>query len=66
MSTNITPQQAHEILNEYISLDSDLDNEFINALRVADKALSEDRLLPEKCIDCIFRCTCGGKRANNH
>ena len=39
MLNNTTPQQAHEILNEYISLDSDLDNEFINALRVADKAL---------------------------
>ena len=39
MSNNMTSQQAHKILNEYISLDSDLDNEFINALRVADKAL---------------------------
>lgn len=64
MSNNMTPQQAHKILNEYISLDSDLDNEFINALRVADKALQAEPL-PEKCKDCIFRCTCGGKRANN-
>ena len=27
---------------------------------------SEAKTLPEKCKDCIFRCTCGGKRADNH
>lgn len=39
MSNNMTPQEARKIINEHFSLDADIENEFINALRVADKAL---------------------------
>lgn len=43
----MTKQEAKAILEEYLALDSDIHNEFVDAMRVAIDALMEESIAKE-------------------
>ena len=45
----MTREEAKKILEEYLALDSDMDSEYLQAQRVAIKALEQ-----EPCDGCIY------------